>query len=76
MITNRMLKLMDQILKHKLELNTDLLHEFNQIEARTSDFTLSFGLTIKRIKLINKQLRKKNLEERQLKDIQTNPSPI
>lgn len=71
-----MLKLMDQILKHKLELNADLLHEFNQIEARTSDFTLSFGLTIKRIKLINKQLRKKNLEERQLKDIQTNPSPI
>lgn len=71
-----MLKLMDQILKHKLELNTDLLHEFNQIESRTTDFTLSFGLTIKRIKLINKQLRKKNLEERQLKDIQTNPSPI
>jgi hypothetical protein len=64
-MTNRMLKVLLQIFKHRLTVNKELIDSFNVIadfNDEKNSLTKSFGLTKVRISSIRKEILKMNNE--------------
>ena len=58
LMANRMLKLMQMILKHRLSVDQDLLKMFHEVASKKDKFTKAYILTKKRIDLTEKELSK------------------
>ena len=71
LMLNRMLKLFLQILKHRLPVEPDLNQSFKQVSLRKSQLTKGYAQTKRRITLIEKELRKVELEREISKSIQS-----
>lgn len=61
-LVNRMLKLLMQILNHRLHVENDLLLNFKDIAECKTKLTKRFQLTQKRISAVEKELTKVNIE--------------
>ena len=59
-MTNRMLKLLLSIFKHRLPVNQEIVESFTAIQQQ--ELTKGFGLTKRRLEMIDKEIKKMERE--------------